>query len=322
MKIVVLDGYTLNPGDLGWDALGGLGDLTVYERSLPAEVVDRAAGAEVVLTNKVEFNDALFAQLPGLRYVGVTATGFNIVDTGAARKRGVVVTNAPAYSTRSVSQMVFALLLEMTQQVGHHNRLVREENRWSSSPDFSFWDRPLIELEGMTLGVVGFGQIGRQVAAIGRAFGMHVVAHTAHPAKYKACEERGEVRFVSLDALFRGSDVVSLHCPLTDATRHLVDEDRLALMKPTALLINTARGPLLDEAAVALALADGRLGGLGADVLSSEPPSADNPLLLAPNAFITPHIAWASKEARQRLMDIVVDNVRAFLAGAPKNVVC
>jgi glycerate dehydrogenase len=321
MKIVVLDGYTLNPGDLSWDALAGLGELTVYERSLPDEVISRAEGAQIILTNKVEFDESLFARLGSLRYVGVTATGYNIVDTAAARQRGIVVTNVPAYSTRSVSQMVFALLLEMTQQVGHHSHLVREESRWSSSPDFSFWDRPLIELDGLTLGLVGFGQIGRQVAAIGRAFGMRVIAHTAHPEKYEEFVRRGEVTFVSLDDLFRCSDVASLHCPLSDATRHLVDASLLALMKPTALLINTARGPLLDEAAVALALAEGRLGGFGADVLSEEPPPADNPLLSAPKTFITPHIAWASQEARQRLMSIVVENVRAFLAGRPQNVV-
>jgi glycerate dehydrogenase len=321
MKIVVLDGYTLNPGDLSWDGLARLGDLTVYDRSLPEEVFPRARGTQVILTNKVEFDDSRFAQLEGLRYVGVTATGYNIVDTAAARRRGIVVTNAPAYSTRSVSQMVFALLLEMTQQVGYHSRLVREHKRWSSSPDFSFWERPLIELNGLTLGLVGFGRIGRQVAAVGRAFGMQVIAHTAHPSKYDAYAKRSEVAFVSLDALFSRSDVISLHCPLTDATRHLVDAARLALMKPKALLINTARGPLLDETAVARALAEGRLGGLGADVLSVEPPPEDNPLLGAPNTFITPHIAWASREARQRLMDIVVDNVRAFLAGSPQNVV-
>ncbi len=321
MKIVFLDGYTLNPGDLSWDPLAELGDLTIYERTPPELVIPRARGAQVLLTNKVEFDDILLAQLDGLQYIGVTATGFNIVDTLAARRRGIVVTNAPAYSTRSVSQMVFALLLEMTQQVGHHSRLVQEQHRWSSSPDFSFWDRPLIELDGLTLGLVGFGQIGRQVATIARAFGMQVVAHTAHPANYNDYVERGEVAFVPLDELFSCSDVISLHCPLTDATRNLVDTRRLALMKPTALLINTARGPLVDEQAVAQALAERRIGGLGTDVLSAEPPPADHPLLKAPNAFITPHIAWASREARLRLMNIVIENLRAFMAGHPQNVV-
>jgi glycerate dehydrogenase len=321
MKIVFLDGYTLNPGDLSWDPLAELGDLTIYERTPPELVIPRARGAQVLLTNKVEFDDILLAQLDGLQYIGVTATGFNIVDTLAARRRGIVVTNAPAYSTRSVSQMVFALLLEMTQQVGHHSRLVQEQHRWSSSPDFSFWDRPLIELDGLTLGLVGFGQIGRQVATIARAFGMQVVAHTAHPANYNDYVERGEVAFVPLDELFSCSDVISLHCPLTDATRNLVDTRRLSLMKPTALLINTARGPLVDEQAVAQALAERRIGGLGTDVLSAEPPPADHPLLKAPNAFITPHIAWASREARLRLMNIVIENLRAFMAGHPQNVV-
>ncbi|MGE4544611.1 MAG: D-2-hydroxyacid dehydrogenase [Pedobacter sp.] len=321
MKIVYLDGYTLNPGDLSWDALAELGELTIYERTPPELVLDRARGAQVLLTNKVEFDDARLAQLDGLQYIGVTATGFNIVDTVAARRRGIVVTNAPAYSTRSVSQMVFALLLEMTQQVGHHSRLVQEQQRWSSSPDFSFWDRPLIELDGLTMGLVGFGQIGRQVAGIARAFGMRVLAHTAHPANYSAYEQRGEVSFVSLDDLFSRSDVISLHCPLTDATKHLVDVRRLGLMKSSALLINTSRGPLLDEAAVAKALNEGRIGGLGTDVLSSEPPAADHPLLHARHAFITPHIAWASREARLRLMHIVTENLRSFMDGHPQNVV-
>lgn len=321
MKIVYLDGYTLNPGDLSWDILAGLGELTIYERTPPELVLDRAKGAEVLLTNKVEFDETRLAHLDGLQYIGVTATGFNIVDTVAARRRGIVVTNAPAYSTRSVSQMVFALLLEMTQQVGHHSRLVREQQRWSSCPDFSFWDRPLIELDGLTMGLVGFGQIGRQVAAIARAFGMQVLAHTAHPANYSAYEQRGEVAFVPLDELFIRSDVISLHCPLTDATRHLVDARRLDLMKASALLINTSRGPLLDEQAVAQALDEGCIGGLGTDVLSSEPPAADHPLLKARNAFITPHIAWASREARLRLLHIVTDNLRSFMAGHPQNVV-
>lgn len=275
----------------------------------------------MLLTNKVEFDDTRLAQLNTLQYIGVTATGFNIIDTVAARRRGILVTNAPAYSTRSVSQMVFALLLEMTQQVGHHSRLVLEQQRWSSCADFSFLDRPLTELDGLTMGLVGFGQIGRQVAAIARAFGMQVVVHTAHPDNYSEYARRGEVSFVPLDELFSCSDVISLHCPLTDATKHLVDARRLSLMKTSALLINTARGPLLDEAAVALALDEGQIGGLAVDVLSTEPPSVDHPLLKTRNVFVTPHIAWASREARLRLMDIVVANLRAFLAGHPQNVV-
>ncbi|APG25130.1 MAG: D-2-hydroxyacid dehydrogenase [Syntrophotalea acetylenica] len=321
MRIVVLDGHALNPGDLSWEALAALGELTVYDRCEPGQELPRARGAQIVLVNKVVFDEARFARLGDLQYLGVTATGYNIVDIRAARKHGVVVTNVPAYSTRSVAQMVFALLLEMTQQVGHHSRMVREESRWSGSPDFCFWDRPLHELDGRVLGLVGFGQIGRQVACIGRAFGMQVLVHTAHPGNYAEHEQRGEVTFVSLDEVFRRSDVISLHCPLTERTRSLVDASRLSLVKPSALLINTARGALLDEAAVGRALADGRLGGLGVDVLSCEPPDVENPLLCAPNTFITPHIAWATREARQRLMDIVVDNVRAFLAGQPQNVV-
>lgn len=321
MKIVVLDGHALNPGDLSWSGLAAMGELTVYERSAPDQVISRSRGAQIVLTNKIEFDKARLEQLPELRYIGVTATGYNIIDTLAARRQGVLVSNVPAYSSRSVSQMVFALLLEMTQQVGHHSRLVRDEVRWSRCADFCFWDRPLIELDGLTLGLVGFGRIGRQVAEIGRAFGMRILAHTAHPDKYAEAAQKGDVTFVDLDDLFQDSDVISLHCPLTESTRQLVDDRRLDNMKPGVLLINTARGPLLDEQAVARALEDGRLGGLGVDVLSDEPPAADNPLLKAPNAFITPHIAWASRAARRRLMDTAVENVRTFLVGRPQNIV-
>lgn len=321
MKIVVLDGYTLSARDLNWDGLRALGAVTVHERTPPEQVVARAREAEVVLTNKIVLDAAVIAQLPRLRYIGVLATGFNVVDLQAARRRDIPVTNVPGYGTRSVAQMVFALLLEMTQQVGHHSRLVREQGRWRDSPDFCFWDRPLLELDGLTMGLVGFGRIGRQVAAIARAFGMRVQACTAHPDRYRDWQQRGEVVFVGLDELLAHSDVVSLHCPLSPETHHLIDARRLALMKPGALLVNTARGPLLDEQAVAAALDRGALGGLGADVLSSEPPEADNPLLTAPNAVLTPHIAWATRQARQRLMAIAVDNVRAFLAGRPRNVV-
>jgi glycerate dehydrogenase len=260
------------------------------------------------------------AQLPQLRYVGVLATGYNVVDVEAARQRGVTVTNVPAYSTASVAQMVFALLLELTQQVGHHARLVRE-GRWTAAADFCFWDRPLVELEGLTLGIVGFGAIGRRVAALARAFGMKVLVHTAHPEKYQETAEGRDARFVDLDDLFRASDAVSLHCPLTEETRALVDARRLELMKPTAFLLNTGRGPLVDEAALAAALNAGRLAGAGLDVLSAEPPPAGNPLLQAANCCITPHIAWATRAARERLLAIAVANLRAFLAGQPQNVV-
>jgi glycerate dehydrogenase len=320
MKIVVLDGYALNPGDMSWQALEALGDCTVHERTPNDLISERAAGAEIILTNKVVMGPEQLAQLPQLRYVGVLATGYNVVDVEAARQRGVTVTNVPAYSTASVAQMVFALLLELTQQVGHHARLVRE-GRWSTAADFCFWDRPLVELEGLTLGIVGFGAIGRRVAALARAFGMKVLVHTAHPEKYQETAEGRDARFVDLDDLFRASDAVSLHCPLTEETRALVDARRLELMKPTAFLLNTGRGPLVDEAALAAALNAGRLAGAGLDVLSAEPPPAGNPLLQAANCCITPHIAWATRAARERLLALAVANLRAVLAGQPQNVV-
>jgi glycerate dehydrogenase len=320
MKIVVLDGYTLNPGDMSWQALESLGDCTVYDRTPKEQVAERAAGAEVVLTNKVLLGAEQLAQLPQLRYIGVTATGYNVVDVEAARQQNIVVTNVPAYSTASVAQMVFALLLELTQQVGHHARLVRE-GRWAASPDFCFWDRPLVELDGLTLGIVGFGAIGRRVACLARAFGMQALVYTAHPEKYRETAEGKEARFVDLDELFRASDAITLHCPLTEETRAMVDVRRLELMKPTAYLINTGRGPLVDETALAAALNAGRIAGAGLDVLSAEPPPATNPLLQAANCCITPHIAWATRAARERLLETAVANVRAFLAGQPQNVV-
>ncbi|HET6441381.1 MAG TPA: D-2-hydroxyacid dehydrogenase [Phycisphaerae bacterium] len=314
MKIVVLDGYTMNPGDLSWEGLEGLGECTVYDRTPPEEVLARAAGAEIVLTNKVVFDGAVMARLPALKYIGVLATGYNIIDTAAARERGIVVTNVPAYSTRSVAQLVMALVLELAHHVGHHARTVRE-GRWTASKDFAYWDYPLVELDGLVMGIVGFGQTGRAVADLARAFGMHVLVHTRTPTAGPSVE------FVDLATLLRRSDVVSLHCPLTPETEGLVNAGRLALMKPTALLINTSRGPVVNERDLAEALSAGRIAGAGLDVLSTEPPKADNPLLAAKNCFITPHIAWATRAARERLMKTVVANVRAFLAGRPQNVV-
>jgi len=314
VKIVVLDGYTMNPGDLSWKDLEGLGECTVYERTPPEKVVERAAGAEVVLTNKVVLDGAVMARLPALKYIGVLATGYNIIDTQAARERGIVVTNVPAYATRSVAQLVFALVLELAHHVGHHARTVRE-GRWTASKDFAYWDHPLVELEGLVMGIVGFGRTGRTVADLARAFGMRVLVHTRTPTAGPGVE------FVDLATLLRRSDVVSLHCPLTPETEGLVNAKRLALMKPTALLINTSRGPVVNERDLAEALNTGRIAGAGLDVLSTEPPKADNPLLAAKNCFITPHFAWATRAARERLMKIVVANVRAFLAGKPQNVV-
>lgn len=316
MKIVVLDGHTLNPGDLSWDELRALGECEIHPRTPPELVTARAAGAEVVLTNKVVLDAATLAALPALRYIGVLATGYNVVDTAAARARGVTVTNVPGYSTKSVAQLTFALLLELTHHVGHHAETVRA-GRWSASPDFCYWDFPLVELDGRTLGVVGFGAIGREVARIAAAFGMRVLAHTRRPPN----PPPSGVEFVPLEELFACADVVSLHCPLTPETKHLVNAERLARMKPGAFLLNTGRGPLVDEAALAAALNRGELAGAGLDVLSVEPPPPNHPLLTARNCVITPHLAWASEAARRRLLREVVANLRAFLAGSPRNVV-
>jgi glycerate dehydrogenase len=308
MNIVVLDGYTLNPGDLSWDALRELGSCEIYDRSAPDEIVPRSTSAEIVLTNKVKLNGEYISSVPTLKYIGVTATGYNIVDVAAARERKVIVTNVPTYGTQSVAQMTFALLLELTQHVGHHAQTVRE-GRWTRSPDFCYWDYPLIELDGLTLGVIGFGRIGKMVGQLAEAFGMKVLTYSR---KQPVAE---------METLFRRSDIISLHCPLTPQTEHLVNEKRLAWMKPTAFLLNTSRGPLIDESALAKALNEGRIAGAGLDVLAVEPPTADNPLLRAKNCLITPHIAWAMRAARSRLMEAVVENVRAFLAGESKNVV-
>jgi len=315
MKIVVLDGFTLNPGDLSWKELQSLGDCTVFDRTSSTEVVPRAEGAEIILTNKTVVSREHLSSLPNLKYIGVLATGYNIVDVAAARERNIPVTNVPTYGTRSVAQHTFALLLELTQHTGHHSQTVRE-GRWSDSPDFCYWDYPLIELEGLTMGVVGFGRIGAAVADLARAFGMKVIASSAttKPA-------RSGVRFTDLESLFREGDVVSLHCPLTPQTKQLVNQARLALMKTTAFLLNTSRGPLIDESALADALNAGRLAGAGLDVLSVEPPVAENPLLKAKNCLITPHIAWATRSARARLLQTAVENVRAFIAGKSVNLV-
>lgn len=315
MDIVILDGHTLNPGDLDWSPLKELGTYAVYPRTAAGEIIERAASAEIILTNKVTLDAEIIAQLPKLKYIGVLATGYNVVDLEAAKERDIVVTNIPGYSTASVGQMVFALLLEMSQQVGHHARLVREGS-WSRCEDFSFHERPLFELAGKIFGIVGYGKIGRQVAEIARAFGMKVLVQTANPDKYKG---EKEVEFVDIETLFDECDIISLNCPLTSETKHLVNTARLMRVKQGTLLINTGRGDLVDEEAVAEALTEGYLGGFAADVLSSEPPEENNPLLSAPNCFITPHIAWATAEARQRLLDIAVSNIKAFQDGAPQN---
>ena len=315
MKIVVLDGYTLNPGDLSWKDLEELGELTVYDRTQPGQLVPRAADAEVVLTNKTVIGDEHFQQLPKLKFIAVLATGYNVVDVEAARRRGIPVSNVPAYGTRSVAQMVFAHLLNLTQHVRDHVETVRR-GRWSQIEDFCYWDYPLVELDGLVMGLVGLGRIGRAAAGLAAAFGMRVLAYDV-----AAVDRPDGVQMVDLDTLFQQSDVVSLHCPLTPENHGLVNARRLAMMKPTAFLINTSRGPLVDEQALAEALQSGRIAAAGLDVLAVEPPPPDHPLLQLENCYVTPHIAWATKSARQRLMNIAIENVRAMLRGQPQNVV-
>lgn len=314
MKIVVLDGYAANPGDLSWDGMKALGECVIYERTAPEQVLERAACAEVVLTNKVVITAEHIAALPDLKYIGVLATGYNIVDVEAARNRGIVVTNIPAYSTDSVAQMVFAHILNICLQVQHYTEEVRD-GRWTSSPDFCFWDTPLMELSGKKLGIVGLGHTGSATARIAIGFGMQVCAYTSK-SHFQLIPE---IKKMELDELFRECDIVSLHCPLTEQTRGMVNAARLKTMKPTAILINTGRGPLVNEQDLADALNNGTIYAAGVDVLSQEPPRADNPLLHARNCFITPHIAWASGEARQRLMQIAVDNLNGYITGKVVN---
>lgn len=314
MKIVVLDGYAANPGDLSWDGMKALGECVIYERTAPEQVLERAAGAEVILTNKVVITAEHIAALPDLKYIGVLATGYNIVDVEAARNRGIVVTNIPAYSTDSVAQMVFAHILNICLQVQHYTEEVRD-GRWTSSPDFCFWDTPLMELSGKKLGIVGLGHTGSATARIAIGFGMQVCAYTSK-SHFQLIPE---IKKMELDELFRECDIVSLHCPLTEQTRGMVNAARLKTMKPTAILINTGRGPLVNEQDLADALNNGTIYAAGVDVLSQEPPRADNPLLHARNCFITPHIAWASGEARQRLMQIAVDNLNGYITGKVVN---
>lgn len=318
MRIVVLDGFTLNPGDLSWAAIEKLGETVVYERTRPEEVADRLEGAEIALTNKVVLDAAMLRRLsPTLRYIGVLATGYNVVDVEAARELGICVTNIPAYSTASVAQMVFSHLLNLTNHVAYYTQQAVDEGKWVASQDFCFCDRPLTELAGRTMGLVGLGRIGSAVANIAQAFGMKVVAYTSKRQE----ELPGYIKKAGMDEIFMQSDVVSLHCPLTEDTRYLVDERRLRMMKKNAILINTGRGPLIDEAAVANALNQGKLGAYAADVLSVEPAQADNPLLSAPRVQLTPHIAWATREARERLMQICALNIAHFIEGNPQNTV-
>ena len=315
MNIVILDSFTTNPGDLSWAPLESLGSLVAYDRTDDADIVPRARDAEIVLTNKTLLSRGVIAALPRLKCICVLATGYNVVDVAAAKEHGVTVCNVPEYSTPNVAQAVFALLLELTNRTGHHDRTVHE-GRWAACEDFCYWDGELVELAGLTLGIVGYGRIGQAVARVGRAFEMRILAH-----RRQATGPIDAGEYADLDRLFAESDVVSLHCPLTPATQELVNAARLARMKPTALLINTARGGLVNEADLAAALDAGTIAGAGLDVLSVEPPSAANPLLRARNCVITPHIAWATRGARRRLIEATAGNVAAFLAGRPQNVV-
>ena len=312
MKICILDGYSLNPGDLDWSPVERLGDVTLFDRTPADKIVERAADADIVLTNKVPFSADTLRQLPRLRFICVLATGYNIIDTEAAARQGVVVANIPAYSTMSVAQMAFAHILNITNHVASYAREVAD-GKWTNCPDFCFWDSALTELAGKTMGIVGLGNTGMATARIAVAMGIKVVAMTS-----KSADTLPEgITPAPLDDVLASADVVSLHCPLTPSTRHLINAASIAKMKPSAILINTGRGPLVDEQAVADALNGGRLAAFGADVLSQEPPRGDNPLLSARNCFLTPHIAWASLEARTRLMSTATENVRQFIAGEP-----
>lgn len=316
MKIVILDAYGLNPGDLSWTEIEKLGETSIYDRTAPTDVIARASDADIVLTNKTVLSADLIARLPKLKYIGVLATGYNVVDTEAAHRHGIVVTNIPAYSTASVAQMVFAHLLNINNHVALHSQEVKN-GRWAANPDFCFWITPQQELANKTIGLVGLGNTGMATALIARAFGMKVIAVTSKNSD----QLPADITPVTQDELFRQSDVVSLHCPLTPDTRHLIDAHTLSMMKPNAIIINTGRGPLINEQDLADALNGNRIQAAGIDVLSSEPPCQDNPLLSARNCFITPHIAWATFEARERLMKIATDNLKAYLNGSPIHVV-
>ncbi|MBI3208094.1 MAG: D-2-hydroxyacid dehydrogenase [Candidatus Solibacter usitatus] len=317
MKLVVLDGFCLNPGDLTWDGLRSLVEVEVHDRTSASEVLARMGNAEMAMTNKTPLDAATLEKLPHLRYIGVLATGYNIVDVAAAKQRGIAVCNIPTYGTASVAQHAFALLLELCHRAGMHGEAVRA-GEWSRSADWSFWKSPLVELSGKTMGVIGFGRIGRQTARIADAMGMRVLASDTVQVN---APEYDNFRWSGIDELLAVSDVVSLHCPLTADNKGLINSVRLCKMKPNAFLLNTSRGPLIVDQDLADALNAGVIAGAGLDVLSVEPPVSGNPLFSAKNCIVTPHIAWATKEARARLMEIAVDNVRAFLSGAPRNMV-
>ena len=317
MKIVVLDGYALNPGDLSWNQIKERGELDVFDRTPADKVFDRAKDAEIILTNKTPVSAEVINKILSLKYIGVLATGYNIVDVEAAKKKGVLVTNVPGYGTNSVVQLTFALLLELCEHVQRHSDAVME-GKWSRSADWSFWDFPLVELAGKTLGIIGFGNIGQQVADVATAFGMQVMAQSRTQTDQS---QRKNFRWGSLDEILRTSDVISIHCPLTPETKGLINKNSLQQMKPSAFLLNTSRGPIVVDEDLADALNKNVIAGAGIDVLSVEPPPIDNPLLKSKNCLITPHIAWATREARERLMNSVVENISGFISGRPINVV-
>ena len=311
-----MDGKGVNPGDMSWKQIQQFGELIVYERTASEEIIDHVGDAEIVLTNKTVFDEDTIAKLKNVKYIGVLATGYNVVDLKAASKRGIVVTNIPTYSTDSVAQMTFAHILNVTNHVDHYARASRD-GEWSRCPDFCYWDKPLVELAGKTIGIIGLGNIGMKVANIALNFGMNVIAYTSKEPK----EIPNGINKASIDNILSDSDIISLHCPLTKQTRELINKDSIAKMKRSVIVVNTGRGPLVNEEDVANALHNGLIGAYCADVMCSEPPSADNPLFVEQNAYITPHVAWASKEARIRLMDIAEKNIHSFLSGKPINVV-
>ena len=319
MKAVILEGNSVNPGDIRWEPVTSLCDVTIYGNTLESEKWDRIGGHEIVLINKVPMTREVFERFPEVRYVGVCATGYNVVDTEAAKEHGVVVTNIPAYSTDSVCQFTWAYILNLASRIGLHNECVRNGD-WVKSDMFCFWKESPVELTGKTLGIFGFGSIGRKVAAAAPAFGMDVLVHTKHPEKY--ADYAGEhLRFVSEEELFAGSDVLTFHCPLTPETKGIVNKKNIDVMKDGVILVNLSRGPVIDEADVAEALRSGKIAAFGGDVISEEPMKESNPLRTAPNCYLTPHIAWATREARIRLVDIAAGNLKGFLEGKPVNVV-
>lgn len=316
MKIVNLDGYTTNPGDQSWEWLAKYGEYTIYDRTGPDEIIDRAKGADILIINKSVITAQMLDKMPNLKYVGLQSTGYNVIDCKAARERGITVSNIPAYSTNAVAQLVFAFILQITNKVTLHSDSVHN-GEWCSCPDFCYWKAPLSELDGKAIGIIGFGSIGQRVSNIAKAFGMKVIVYTPHPKP----EKFTDVEFADLDTLFKNSDIITCHCPLTPATEKIINADALSKMKKSAILINTSRGPVVDEQALADALNNEEIQAAGLDVLKVEPPTPDNPLLTARNCYITPHIAWAAYETRARLLTILEENLKAFIDGKPQNVV-